>query len=67
MIAQSVTQRDRCIELYNTARRALEALAEERLNLDPETRESLDRCRGELETMDAARMAQPVSRKGGAL
>ena len=67
MIAQSETQRDRCIELYITARLALEALAEERLNLGREAREALDRCRGELETMDAARVAQPVSRKGGAL
>lgn len=66
MTPQTVEQRDRCIELYNMARRALEALAEERLNLGGETRDALDRTRGCLEEFDYARMQQPVTRKGGA-
>ena len=66
MIAQSVEQRDRCIECYNVAAKALTALSEERLNLDHETREALNRCRGALEEFDACRMAQPVTREGGA-
>lgn len=67
MTPQSVEQRDRCIELYIVARRALESLAEERLNLGGETRDAPDRTRGCLEEFDAARMRQPVTRKGGAL
>lgn len=67
MTPQTVEQRDRCIALYNTARHALESLAEERLNLGGETREALHRCRGALEEFDACRMAQPVIRKGGGL
>jgi hypothetical protein len=64
--AQTRKQRDRCIELYTVARRALESLSEERLNLCFEARESLNECRGELERFDSHRMAQPVIREGGA-
>ena len=67
MIPQSLEQRSRCRLLYEQARLALLTLSEECLNLDPETREALNRCRGALEEFDACRLAQPLTRKGGGL
>jgi hypothetical protein len=67
VIAQTFAQQRRTIELYNVARKALEAMSEERLNLSLEARDALNRTRGSLEEFDAFRMLIPVSEKGGAL
>jgi outer membrane protein TolC len=52
-------QRQRCRELYEAAARALNSLAEERLNLGVETRDELNTARSALERFDAQRCAQP--------
>lgn len=59
MTPMGAAQRARCRELYDVARRALESLAEERLNLDGRTRDTLNECRGKLEEFDSLRCFQP--------
>ena len=53
-------QKRRSATLYQNAACILATLAEERLNLDHETRAALNRARSALEEFDALRMNQPT-------
>ena len=53
-------QKRRSATLYQNAARILATLAEERLNLDSDTRAALNRARGALEEFDTLRMYQPT-------
>ena len=53
-------QWERSRELYLKAFGALESLAEERLNLDTESRDALNETRDALERFDHLRFAQPI-------
>jgi len=59
MVPMSFAQSERAHQLYLQAKIALEALSEERLNLDGLTRSALNRARGDLEDFDALRLMQP--------
>jgi hypothetical protein len=61
MTPQSTKQRERCRDLYKTAKLALDFLAEERLNLGSDTRACLDETRGSLEQFDYWLSQQPIN------
>ena len=60
MIPMTRIQKARAYDLYKVAKEALEALANERLNLAVETRDALNDVRGALECFDSLRGSQPV-------
>jgi hypothetical protein len=59
MTPMSFAQSNRAHDLYMDAKRALNQLSEDRLNLDTLTRAALDRARDELEQFDFLRAQQP--------
>jgi hypothetical protein len=56
----SHSQLRRARTLYRQAKAALDTIAEERLNLDPDTRYALDESRSALETFDYRLLQQPA-------